>query len=312
MKHLRLFKTNADYESATLELPNVSYVEETGSVFCKPFIDYSKDYLTIEALEDGLTAKLSVNACEYCVDGDGNWTSLAADTDTISINTGQTLSFRGKLTPVYDGIGTFTISKKCNLKGNCMSMLYGDNAADNNSVLSYSFANLFNGATNIVSVSSSFLPAINLDDNCYRSMFEGCTSLTTAPELPATVLSTNCYICMFKGCTSLTKAPELPATVLTMFCYQHMFNGCTSLTTAPELPALIVDQPYCYSSMFNGCSNLNYIKMLATNVNGYDSLFDWVKNVSSTGTFVKHPDMTSLPTGASGIPEGWTIVDYKE
>lgn len=31
------------------------------------------NYLTIEALEDGLTASLSVNTCEYCVDGDGNW-----------------------------------------------------------------------------------------------------------------------------------------------------------------------------------------------------------------------------------------------
>lgn len=29
------------------------------------------NYLTIEALEDGLTVSLSTNACEYCVDGDG-------------------------------------------------------------------------------------------------------------------------------------------------------------------------------------------------------------------------------------------------
>ena len=36
-------------------------------------------------------------------------------------------------------------------------------------------------------------------------MFEGCTSLTTAPELPATDLAyaTNCYQSMFQGCTSL-------------------------------------------------------------------------------------------------------------
>lgn len=36
MKHLRLFKTNADYESATLELPNVSYVEDTEVVIYTP------------------------------------------------------------------------------------------------------------------------------------------------------------------------------------------------------------------------------------------------------------------------------------
>ena len=43
--------------------------------------------------------------------------------------------------------------------------------------------------------------------NCYDSMFEGCTNLTSAPELPATTLTTDCYLGMFKGCTSLTTAP---------------------------------------------------------------------------------------------------------
>jgi hypothetical protein len=46
-------------------------------------------------------------------------------------------------------------------------------------------------------------------------MFDGCTSLTTAPALPATTLAANCYSYMFYGCTSLTSAPALPATTLT-------------------------------------------------------------------------------------------------
>ena len=48
------------------------------------------NYLTIEARENGLTASLSVNACEYCVDGDGNWKTLSAGTATESINSGHT------------------------------------------------------------------------------------------------------------------------------------------------------------------------------------------------------------------------------
>ena len=35
----------------------------------------------------------------------------------------------------------------------------------------------------------------------------------------------------------------------------------------------------------------------------------WVKGVSSTGTFVKNPNMTSWPTGVSGIPNNWTVQD---
>ena len=143
------------------------------------------NYLTIEANEDGLTASLSVNTCEYCVDGDGNWKSLSAGTSTESINSGHTLSFRGNLTPnSSSGIGTFTINKKCNLKGNCMSMLFGNNAADNYSLSgkSYAFYKLFYDCSNIVNVSSNFLPATTLANSCYIYMFYGCSSLTTAPE----------------------------------------------------------------------------------------------------------------------------------
>ena len=402
------------------------------------------NYLTIEALENGLAASLSVNACEYCVDGDGNWKALVADTATEIVNSGHTLSFRGELTPnSSNGIGTFTISKTCNLKGNCMSMLFGDEAANNYSLSgkTYAFYKLFYNCTNVVNVDENFLPATRLADNCYYnmfrgckslttvtelpattlakncyrymfyectnlttvpelpattlanycydSMFEGCTSLTispelpataladycyrymfyectnltTAPELPATTLADYCYDCMFGGCTSLTISPELPATALADYCYRYMFSGCTSLTSAPELPATTLAN-YCYDSMFEGCTSLtispelpataladycyrymfyectnlitapelpattladccyssmfyyciklNYIKMLATDISASNCLSIWVNRVSSTGTFVKHPDMTTLPTGTSGIPDGWTVVNDGE
>ena len=60
--------------------------------------DYHSEYFTIEALEDDLTVQLSENACEYRIDN-GNWVTLSVSTNTPSINKGQTLSFRGNLTP---------------------------------------------------------------------------------------------------------------------------------------------------------------------------------------------------------------------
>lgn len=270
-----------------------------------------KNYLTIEALEDGLTASLSRNACEYCIDGSGNWVSLAAATATPSINAGQTLSFRAELIPSSDyGIGTFTISKMCNLKGNCMSLLFGDNAADNFSMEGKvnAFYELFYNCNTIVSVSSDFLPATTLESRCYRSVFADCTSLTTAPKLPATTLADSCYQYMFLRCSSLTTAPELPATTLASYCYYEMLDGCTSLTTAPELPATTLAKS-CYQHMFYQCSNLNYIKMLATDISASKCLYNWVRYVPSGGTFVKNAAMTSLPSGISGIPRGWTVID---
>jgi hypothetical protein len=64
--------------------------------------------------------------------------------------------------------------------------------------------------------------------------------------------------------------------------------------------------------MFYGCSNLNSIVMLATGISASNCLKNWVSGVSSTGTFVKHKDMTSLPSGNSGIPSGWTVVNDGE
>lgn len=215
------------------------------------------NYLTIEALEDALIASLSVNVCEYCVDGDGNWKTLVAGAVTESINIGQILSFRGNLTPNgTNGIGTFTISKKCNLKGNCMSMLFGDSAANHYSLSgkNYAFYGLFKNCTNVVNVSSNFLPATELADSCYHSMFRGCTSLTQAPKLPATTLAV-----------------------------------------------------YCYYYMFYGCSSLNHIKMLATDILGGSYLYNWVRGVASSGTFIKNPDATWEVYGNSGIPNGWTV-----
>ena len=265
------------------------------------------NYLTIEALEDNLTVAFT-NDIEYGIDGKG-WLKLKAFSKSQSINAGQTLSFRGEFTPNSSkGIGTFTINKKCNLKGNCMSMLFGDNAADNYSLSgkNWAFCKLFSNCKNIVNVDSNFLPATTLADSCYNSMFSSCTSLTTAPALPATTLANSCYDSMFYDCKSLTTAPELPATTLADYCYSRMFYYCTSLTTAPTLPATTLANS-CYDSMFSSCTKLNYIKMLATNISAYNCLYNWVRGVSSTGTFIKNAAMTSLPTGSSGIPSGWTV-----
>lgn len=223
----------------------------------------TNNYLTIVALEDGLTAKLSTNACEYCVDGDGNWKTLTKATNTETINTGHTLSFRGNLTPTTSGIGTFTISKSCNLEGNCMSMLFGDDASNNFSLhdKDYAFYQLFYDCTTIKSISSGFLPATTLADNCYGYMFSNCTKLTQAPTLPATTLANYCYYYMFDDCTNLTTSPTLPATTLASYCYRRMFNGCTILATSPTLPATTLAS-YCYYEMFYGCTNLTQAPVL--------------------------------------------------
>jgi len=61
--------------------------------------------------------------------------------------------------------------------------------------------------------------------------------------------------------------------------------------------------------MFRGCTALNYIKCLATDISAVGCITSWLQDVSSTGTFVKNPNMTSWTTGLDGIPYNWTVVD---
>ena len=151
------------------------------------------NYLTIEALEDNLTVTFT-NDIEYTIDGN-EWITLKAKNKTQPINIGQTLSFRGELTPNSSvGIGTFTINKKCNLKGNCMSMLFGDNAANNYSLSgkNYAFYKLFYNCSNIVNVDSNLLPATTLANYCYQFMFQGCTKLNYIKMLATNISASNC------------------------------------------------------------------------------------------------------------------------
>ena len=180
---------------------------------------------------------------------------------------------------------------------------------------SQSSFNNFSIADGLVSASGNIGSLLNGDSPNsvvptygHTSLFNGCTSLTHAPEFPATTLAESCYGSMFRGCTSLTHAPELPATTLATNCYRSMFNGCTSLTHAPELPATTLAES-CYESMFNGCSNINFIKCSMT-VFGYAT--SWVEGVSPTGTFVCPTSLGTNETiqrGASYCPEGWTVIN---
>ena len=151
-----------------------------------------------------------------------------------------------------------------------------------------------------------WLPVTTLSDYCYSNMFNGCTSLTTPPELPATTLVQRCYETMFFGCTSLTVAPELPATTLANNCYEGMFVECTSLTTAPTLPATTLAHG-CYWNMFNGCTSLNSITCLATDISAWYCTESWLYGVAASGTFTKAASMNSWTTGENGIPSGWTV-----
>ncbi|MDR0667631.1 MAG: leucine-rich repeat protein [Prevotellaceae bacterium] len=172
------------------------------------------------------------------------------------------------------------------------------------------YYNMFYGCENLTSVGRDLLPATTMADSCYMNMFSKCTALVKVPELPATALATSCYESMFSECENITRVLSfvlfLPATVLANRCYYRMFYKCIGLINVPDLPATS-QVTSCYTEMFSGCTSLQSIRVGATEWS-ITSAQNWVKDVPTGGTFTK-PNRTTIPTGVSGIPSGWTVVN---
>ena len=166
--------------------------------------DYSKDYLTFEALEYG-TFSFTRNALQYSLDNGTTWTTLPAGHSSPFITAGNKILWKQTgLTPNSSyGIGTFSSMGNFNVSGNIMSLLYGDDFVGQLTLQNYSFYRLFAENRYMVSAKDMILPATTLAEHCYEGMFYHCTSLTTAPELPATTLTESCYGFMFSGCIRL-------------------------------------------------------------------------------------------------------------
>ena len=93
--------------------------------------------------------------------------------------------------------------------------------------------------------------------------------------------------------------------------FNQMFANCTELVSAPLLQSLTLVHG-CYKRMFMGCTKLNYIKMLAVELTNLptasdNATYEWLKNVSSSGTFDKNRNATWTSRGQNGVPNGWTI-----
>ena len=229
--------------------------------------------LTIEALTAG-TIKLDMDDgplaldIQYSVNGGDKET--ITQTTNITVAKGDKVQFYGNgFHDGGDGVRIQGSGEGFQTKGygNIMSLLDETGFATKTELpkATYVFFGLFLENTTLIDASELLLPDATLAYACYQRMFQGCTSLTTAPKLPATTLADGCYASMFYGCTKLTQAPALPATELADGCYAAMFMGCTSLTTAPKLPATTLAYA-CYEGMFQGCTSLTsaYVKAAYT------------------------------------------------
>ena len=239
----------------------------------------TKPYLKFTALEDGTFQ--FVKALEYSLDGGNTWVSLAANTPTPTIQTGDSILWKGQFSP-GNAKNNFTSTGRFSAEGDVRSVVYGDNwesatpthhcaynmfrdcttiidargliLPEFPSTATESYSRLFMGATSLMYAPTN-LP-LPLSTRCFSEMFRGCSSLITIPSFPSvSQIPQYGYEAMFYGCSSLTTAPALPATEIANGAYSQMFYGCSSLVNAPSLPATTIGSG-CYQEMFYNCTSL--------------------------------------------------------
>lgn len=245
------------------------------------------NYLTFTAgaPNSSVTLKyLNLYQPEYSKDNGTTWNEYKEGT-CIELNEDESVCFRGK--NVQTGTRKhFEMTGVIYASGSVTSLTDGVGNNPNIEFGGSFYKSMFEGCNSLVTAPE--LPATRLtNEYCYSGMFKNCENIKTAPKLPATQLVKGCYSSMFNGCISLVEAPELPATDVKEECYAFMFNRCTKLTQAPQLPAENMAVK-CYTYMFSSCTSLKESPLLPASSLAdrcYYSMFSACENL------VKAPDL---------------------
>ena len=182
----------------------------------------------------------------------------------------------------------------------------------------YSFQHCFKNCTSLTALPKgmfSNLPTLS-GGSIFNECFVDCTSLTTISEGMFSNVTTvgnyslsNC----FKNCTSLTTIPEgMFANVTTVSggAFNKCFIGCTSLLIGPNFKKITGSTSHdAFDECFKDCTSLQLIyapQMSAWNESYFQN---WVSGVYPTGKMYVKSGVVP-PTGTSGVPEGWQLLNY--
>ena len=174
------------------------------------------------------------------------------------------------------GLGETT----CDIYGNIMSLVYGDNFKDKTSFTENGVFWLLFYQSTVGSAENLILPATTLTEDCYRAMFSSSTLAVPPQILPATTLGARCYKYMFNA-TSITASPYLPDATTATDCYDNMFTNAASLASVTCLQSTTFTEA---ENWLSGCPN------------------------TSDCTFTKAAG-ASWGRNASGIPDQWTVIE---
>ena len=289
------FKSNRSRSATTVWVYN-DYFNKSSATFTNLAELIGHFYVQAADDEDCYVVFNNGNNLEYNFDETG-WQQYKAGT-AIHLDRGYKVAFRSTTTiTAWNGASKFYCYKsgsskeaqdgKFSVGGNLASLIMGDNYISEAETFntSYSFTDFLKGHKNLTDASELVIPMKKCFSNCFKSFFDGCTNLRTAPELPATTLADQCYRNMFLNCSSLEEAPYLPAEKLATKCYQRMFTGCSSLRLIK-----INSKEYVYGS-FQAANEAS-----------------WVSGVAASGEIWINPAIKGSKNFETILPPGWTVL----
>lgn len=137
----------------------------------------------------------------------------------------------------------------------------------------------------------------------YSYMFSGCEELTTIPSLPKmTSGKQNVFTSMYEGCTSLSEAPDyfFPAdSSLGKEGYARIFKDCSALEACPNCPVMELSEGL-FAYAFENCSSLKQGMNFAPidNKNGALNVFSYMFSGCDSITTPTTPKWAVVPEGA--------------
>ena len=245
----------------------------------------------------------------------------------VNISCSESFSVGGDMTTFVDysndSITTLHDYQFFSLFKDATTLLYADSLdfSKITTLSEYSMSQLFMGCSSLVSTPDLIFN--NYGRYGISSIFRDCTSLVNPANFGNQTKYTgrSVFYQTFFGCSSLQTPPNFSNLTLvdyssSDFTFQYTFYNCTSLQYGPDFSGLTSIQPPMisgsaglFANCFNGCSSITDI--IAPNISTWsvDTFKDWVKNVSASGVLHKN-NGTSIPTGDSGVPSGWTTSNY--
>ena len=292
------FKSNRSESATTIWVYN-EFFERGIDAFENA--DEITNHFYVLAKEDCIVRIDNLGKLEYRLN-DEAWQTYTANT-SLHISKDNKVSFRAVAGTEITGWNggrfycykpTSSYNKKdaqFEVGGNIASLIIGDEYEDRGAGLtnSFSFTDFFKGHINLTDASELVLPMLTCQSSCYKSMFDGRSSLVSGPR-------------------------ELPATRTAYQSYRNMFLNCSSLVNAPVIADAVQAGRQSYQRMFEGCSQLSYIKFLGTTYTEAAYFTDWVKGVAAEGVFVvkEGAAIATKSRGNNTIPALWDVQTVSE